>query len=58
MIDEVRSRLAQGQAQAGTLAWQPGLSVWTPLSQLPALAVLLARTTPRPDVGPPPLPPK
>ena len=58
MIDEVRSRLAQGQAQAGTLAWQPGLSAWTPLSQLPALAVLLARTTPRPDVGPPPLPPK
>ncbi|HMM36231.1 MAG TPA: DUF4339 domain-containing protein, partial [Thermoanaerobaculia bacterium] len=39
--DDVRERVRDGSVDRATLAFGPGLSAWTPLGAVPALASLL-----------------
>ncbi|GEM_PF-3974217 len=50
--DDVRARVRDGSADRATLAFGPGLSAWTPLGAIPALAQLLG------PAAAPPLPPR
>lgn len=48
-VEEVRTRLAQGQVKTTDLAWYEGAPGWMPVAQVPALSM------PPPLAGPPPL---
>jgi membrane protease subunit (stomatin/prohibitin family) len=49
-MEELRSRVAQGRLDRGTLVWTEGMPNWTPAGEVPELAGLFAAS------GPPPLP--
>jgi membrane protease subunit (stomatin/prohibitin family) len=48
-LDQLREQVTAGQVQRSTLAWKQGLAQWTPLENVPDLALLFASV-------PPPLP--
>lgn len=48
----IATLISQGQVNAGTLVWKPGMSAWMQLSMVPELASLLQSQTP------PPVPPQ
>lgn len=47
-IENIASYLANGVADANTLAWTLGMSTWLPIAQIPALASLVSTPTPPP----------
>ncbi len=46
--DNISTYIANGMANASTLAWTPGMTNWLPISQIPELANLLNSPTPPP----------
>jgi len=47
-VENISAYIANGIANASTLAWTPGMSNWAPISQIPALAALVNNVTPPP----------
>ncbi|MBD5259912.1 MAG: DUF4339 domain-containing protein [Bacteroides sp.] len=47
-VENIAAYIANGVANATTLAWTPGMANWLPISQIPALASLVNNSTPPP----------
>lgn len=47
-VENIASYIANGVADATTLAWTPGMRTWLPIVQIPALASLVSTPTPPP----------
>lgn len=47
-IENIASYVANGVADASTLAWTAGMATWLPIAQIPALAALVSSPTPPP----------
>lgn len=47
-VENIATLVANGTANAQTLAWTAGMSAWLPIAQIPVLASLLNTTTPPP----------
>lgn len=47
-VENISSYIANGVANASTLAWTPGMNTWLPIAQIPALASLVNNQTPPP----------
>jgi hypothetical protein len=45
-VGQLGQSVAAGQLTAETMVWTAGMSAWTPLAQVPRLAVLLAPPPP------------
>jgi membrane protease subunit (stomatin/prohibitin family) len=58
-VNTIRTLVAQGQMNGGTLVWRPGMPGWTAASTVPDLAAVFAAPPPLPTgaFAPPPLPP-
>src|ERR1041384_2809961 len=55
-IDEVRAKIAQGQARPEDLAWYEGAPGWIPLREVPGLNPPAAVAVPPAIPAPPPIP--
>jgi membrane protease subunit (stomatin/prohibitin family) len=49
-LPQLQAAIAQGQLNAATLVWSPGMSGWLPAGQVPSLAAYLAPPPPPPPV--------
>lgn len=47
-VENIAVYIANGIANASTLAWTPGMQNWLPIAQIPALALLINTPTPPP----------
>ena len=47
-VENISSYIANGVANASTLAWTPGMNTWLPIAQIPELASLVNNQTPPP----------
>lgn len=54
-LEELAAHAARGTLTPQTLIWKPGLPQWSPASQVPAVAAILASPPPIPG-SPPPVP--
>ncbi len=57
-VGQIQAGIANGQVNASTLVWAPGMAAWAPAGTVPALQALFAAPPPMPGAGgPPPVPP-